>query len=74
MAVTVVLTPTLQKAAKCRLTKRLEAATKKLKFYKIQSQLEAFLLNAFSYVMKKQLMRGNKLTRNFIGTIYTFGV
>ena len=36
-------------------TKRLEAATKALYICKIQSQLEAFLLNAFSYVLKNLL-------------------
>ena len=75
MAVTVVcyLLPCWKKLKNVDFTKRLKVTTKELYFCKIKSQLEAFLLNAFLR-FEKPLMRGNKLTRNSIGTIYLFGV
>ena len=58
MAITVLLTPVLQKAEKnVDFTKRLEAATKEIKFCKIHSQLEAIHLNAFLYVLKNTYAR-----------------
>ena len=49
------LLPCCKKLKNVDFTKRLEAATKKLKFWKIQSLLEAFDLNVFLYVLKKHL-------------------
>ena len=73
-AVTVVLTPVLQKAEKCRFYQEVGGCYKGTIILKIQSQLEAFHLNSFLYVLKKALMGGKQGTRNSIGTIYPFGV
>ena len=53
MAVTVVLTPVLQKAEKCRFYQEIGGCYKGTIILKIQSQLETFHLNAFLYVLKK---------------------
>ena len=74
MAVTVVLSPVLQKAEKCRFYQEIGGCYKGTIILKNQSQLEAFHLNAFSYVLKKHLFEEKKRTRNSIGTIYPFGV
>ena len=49
MAVKVVITPVLQKAEKCRFYQEIWGC------YKIRSQIEAFHLNAFLYVLTKHL-------------------
>ena len=56
MAVTVVLTPVLQKAEKCRFYQENGGCFKgTIILEKNQSQLEAFHLYAFLYVLKKHL-------------------
>ena len=56
MDVTVVLTPVLQKAEKCRFYQEIGGCYKgTIILKKIQSQLEGFHLNAFLYVLKKHL-------------------
>ena len=55
MAVTVVLTPVLQNPEKCRFYQEIGGCYKGTIILKIQSQLEAFHLNAFLYVLKKHL-------------------
>ena len=55
MAVTVVLTPVLQKAEKCRFYQEIGGCYKGTIILKIQSQLETFHLNVFLYVLKKHL-------------------
>ena len=58
MAVTVVLTPVLQKAEKCRFYQEIGGCYKgTIILKKNQSQLEAFRLNAFLYVLKKHLCK-----------------
>ena len=61
MAVTVVLTPVLQKAEKCRFNQDIEGCYQgTMILTKNQFQLEAFHLNAFLYVLKKHLCEEKK--------------
>ena len=55
MAVTVVLAPMLQNAEKCRFYQEIGGCYKGTIIFKIQSQLEAFHLNAFLHVLKNHL-------------------
>ena len=72
MAVSVVLTPLLLKAEKCRFYQ--EAATKKNIILKNSVPIRSIRFECIFVRLEKALMRGKKITRNSIGTIYPFGV
>ena len=74
MAVTVVLTPMLQKAEKCRFYQEIGGCYKGTIILQNSVSIRSIPFKCIVVRLEKPLMRGNKLTRNSIGTIYPFGV
>ena len=83
MAVTVVLTPVLQKAEKtpvlqiaekCRFYQEIGGCYKKTIILKNSVPIRSIPFKCIFVRLEKALMQGKKRTRNSIGTIYPFGV
>ena len=74
MAVTKVLTPVLQKAAKCRFYQENGGCYKGTIILKNSVPIRSISFKGIFVCLEKALMRGKKLMRNSIGTIYPFGV
>ena len=74
MAVTVVATPVLQKAEKCRFYQEIGGCYKGTIILKNSVPIRSIPFKCIFVRLEKALMRGKKLTRNSIGTIYPFGV
>ena len=74
MAVTVVLTPVLQKAEKCRFYQDIGGCYKGTIILKNSVSIRRIPFKCIFVHLEKALMRGKKLTQNSIGTIYLFGV
>ena len=74
MAVTVVLTPMLQKAEKCRFYQEIGGCYKGTIILQNSVSIRSIPFKCIFVGLEKPLMRGNKLSRNSIGTIYSFGV
>ena len=74
MAVTVVLTSVLQKAEKCRSYQENGGCYKGTIILKNSVPIRSIPFKGIFVRLEKALMRGKKLTRNSIGTIYPFGV
>ena len=74
MAVTVVLTPVLQKAGKRRFYQDIGGCYKGTIILKNSVSTRRIPCKWIFVRLEKALMRGKKLTRNSIGTIYPFGV
>ena len=74
MAVTVVLTPVLQKAEKCRFYQEIRGCYKGTIILQNAVSIRSIPFKCIFVRLEKALMRGKKLTQNSIGTIYPFGV
>ena len=74
MAVTVVLTPVLQKAEKCRFCQEIGGCYKGTIILKNSVPIRNIPFKCIFVHIEKARMRGKKRTRNSIGTIYPFGV
>ena len=74
MAVTVVLTPVLQKAEKCRFYQEIGGCYKGTIILQYSVSVRSIPFKCIFVRLEKALMRGKKLTQNSIGTIYPFGV
>ena len=74
MAVTVVLTPVLQKAEKCQFYQEIGGCYKGTIILKNSIPIRSIEFKCFFVRLEKALMLGKKRTRNSIGTIYPFGV
>ena len=74
MAVTVVLTPVLQKAEKRRFYQNIGGCYKGTIIVKNSVSIRRIPFKCIFVRFEKALMRGKKLTRNSIGTIYPFGL
>ena len=74
MAVTIVLTPVLQKVEKCRFYQENGGCYKGTIILKNSVPIRSIPFKGIFVHLEKALMRGKKLTRNSIGTIYPFGV
>ena len=74
MAVTVVLTPVLQKAEKRRFYKDIGGGSKGTIILKNSVSIRRIPFHCIFVRLEKALMRGKKVTRNSFGTIYPFGV
>ena len=74
MAVTVVLTPVLQKAEKCRFYQEIGGCYKGTIILKNLLPIRNIRFKCIFVHLEKALMRGKKRTRNSIGTIYPYGV
>ena len=72
MAVTVVLTPVLQKAEKCRFYQEIGGCYKGTIILKNPVPIRNIPFKCIFVRLKKALRRGKKRTRNSIGTIYPF--
>ena len=70
----VVLTPVLQKAEKCRFYKEIGSCYKGTIILKNSVPIRSIPFKFIFVRLEKALMRGKKLIRNSIGTIYPFGV
>ena len=73
-AVTVVLTTVLQKAEKCLFYQEIGCCYKGTLNLKNSVPVRSTRFKCICVRLEKALMRGKKLTRNSIGTIYPFGV
>ena len=74
MAVTVVLTPVLQKDKKCRFYQEIGGYHKGNIILQISVSIRSIPFKCIFVTLEKALMRRKKLTRNSIGTLYPFGV
>ena len=75
MVVTVVLTPVLQKAEKCRFYQEIGGCYKGTIILKNSVPIRNIPFKCIFVRLEKALMRGKKKrTQNSIGTIYPFGV
>ena len=74
MAVTVVLTPVLQKAEKCRFYQEIGGCYKGTIILQNSVSIRSIPFKCFFVLLERALMRGKKITQNSIGTIYPFGV
>ena len=74
MAVTVVLTPVLQKAEKCRFFQENGGCYKATIILTNSVPIRSIPFKRIFVNLEKVLIRGNKRTRNSVGTIYPFGV
>ena len=74
MAITVVLTPVLQKAEKCRFYQEIGGCYKGTIILQNSVSIRSIPFKCIFLCLEKALMRGKKLTQNSIGTIYVFGV
>ena len=74
MAVTVVLTPVLQKAEKCRFYQEIGGCYKGTIILKNSFPIRSIPFKCIFVHFEKALVRGKKCTQNSIGTIYPFGV
>ena len=73
-AVTVVLTLVFQKAEKCPFYQEIGCCYKGTLILKNSVPVRSIRFKCIFVRLEKALMRGKKLTRNSIGTIYPFGV
>ena len=74
MAVTVVLTPVLQKAEKCRFYQEIGGCYKGTIILQNSVPTRSIPFKCISVHLEKAHIRGKIITRNSIGTIYPFGV
>ena len=74
MAITVVLTPVVQKAEKRRFYQDIGGCYKGTIILKNPVSIRRIPFKCIFVRLEKALMRGKKITRNSIGTIYPFGV
>ena len=74
MAVTVVLTPVLQKAEKCIFHQEIGGRCKGTIILKNSVQIRSIPFKCIFVRLEKALLLGKKITRNYIGIIYPFAV
>ena len=74
MAVTVVLTPVLQKAEEGRFYQEIGGCYKGTIILQNSVSIRSIPFKCIFVLLEKALMQGKKLTQNSIGTIYPFGI